>query len=176
MNVEIYRGFPVQIEVTDENSLNEVERLIERLDKSYDFSGYEKGELMGLYKTARMIYLDSVVSDNESMYAASMLYERYATKAIDKLNFIRENILECGSVKCDFCVESVDCQSELVYVILEGCCAGYNGLEKIDIRKDSRGLCLGFLNMKESYLAAWQDMVRIKKYGLSVTISNDKFG
>lgn len=172
MNVEIYRGFPTNIEVTDENRLHEVERLIMRLDNTYTIYEYEKEELMCIYKTARMLYLDSIFSDIDSMRNASNLYERYALETMDKIAFIRENFNGNEIKNYHFGIDRIDCISEIVSVILDGDNKSYNKLDETDIKKDANGLCAGFLKLKELYLAAWQDMIRIQKYGLSVNLSN----
>lgn len=172
MNVEIYRGFPTNIVVTDENRLHEVERLIMRLDNTYTIYEYEKEELMCIYKTARMLYLDSIFSDNDSIRNASSLYERYALEVMDKIAFIRENFSGNEIKNYHFCVDRIDCLSEVISVILDDDTKIYNNLDKVDIQKDANGLCAGFLKLKESCLAAWQDMIRIQKYGLSINLSN----
>lgn len=171
MNVEIYCGFPTSIEVTDENSLYEVERLIMRLDNTYTFPEYEKEELTCTYKTARMFYLDNIFSDNESIRIASSLYERYALEAMDKIAFIRENFIGNEIKNYHFCADRIDCMSEIVSVILDDDNKKYNKLNEADIQKGVNGLCVGFLKLKESYLAAWQDMIRIQKYGLLINLS-----
>lgn len=87
MSVETYNGFPASVGVTDENSLHKVERLIMRLDNTYTLYKHEKEELMCIYKTARMLYLDSIFSDNDSIRNASSLYERYALEVMDKIAY-----------------------------------------------------------------------------------------
>lgn len=172
MSVETYNGFPASVGVTDENSLHKVERLIMRLDNTYTLYKHEKEELMCIYKTARMLYLDSIFSDNDSIRNASSLYERYALEVMDKIAYIRENFSGYEIKNYHFCVDQIDCISEIVSVILDDY-NNCNDLGKINIQKNSDGLCVGFLNIKESCIAAWQDMIRINKYGLSICISND---
>lgn len=172
MCVETYNGFPASVGTTDENSLHEVERLIMRLDNTYTLYKHEKEELMYIYKTARMLYLDSIFSDNDSIRNASSLYERYALEVMDKIAFIREKFSGNEIKNYHFYVDRIDCLSEVTSVILYDDTKIYNNLDEIDIQKDANGLCAGFLKLKELCLAAWQDIIRIQKYGLSINLSN----
>ncbi len=91
---------------------------------------------------------------------------------MDKIAYIRENFSRYEIKNYHFCVDLIDCISEIVGVILDDY-NNCNDLGKINIQKNSDGLCVGLLNIKESCIAAWQDMIRIDKYGLSICISND---
>lgn len=95
---------------------------------------------MCIYKTARKLYLGSIFSDNDSIRNASSLYERCALKVMDKIAFIRENFSGNEIKNYHFCVDRIDCLSEVTSVILDDDTKIYNNLDEVDIQKDANGL------------------------------------
>lgn len=177
MSDDSFMGFPTHIEITDDDSLREAETLIIRLDASDALIGRSKDELLEVYKTTRMCYLDNRFNDETSLLDASSLYECYASDVNEKLRFFQQSILTKNKCNSRFYIDSykadiLNGQADILDVIFDEGDFNFDMKGLIDIRKNNQGLCSGFVKIKEAHLASWQDMLLIGGYGLSIIMKS----